>query len=163
PSQLLYHFGPGSIVDMMDQSVMVMAADLWDTRYTPREKDERIIRALGIGIDHIKLLNERPDAVKVRAREFPKWKICPECNMMTDFKNKHCHFCKQEGEEVELYPSRFVVACNNGHIQDFPYVEWVHKYKACTSDKPVLKFIRHGDSGSLSDLSVQCVKCKEKQ
>lgn len=163
PSQLLYHFGPGSIVDMMDQSVMVMAADLWDTRYTPQEKDERIIRALGIGIDHIKLLNERPDAVKVRAREFPKWKICPKCNMMTDFKNKHCHFCKQEGEEVELYPSRFVLACNHGHIEDFPYMEWVHKNKTCTSDKSILKFIRHGDSGSLSDLSVQCVKCKEKQ
>jgi len=163
PSQLLYHFGPGSIVDMMDQSVMVMAADLWDTRYTPQEKDERIIRAIGNGIDHIKLLNERPDAVKVRAREFPKWKICPKCNMMTDFKNKYCHFCKQDGEEVDLYPSRFVVACNHGHIQDFPYIEWVHKNKACTSDKPVLKFIRHGDSGSLSDLSVLCVKCKVKQ
>ncbi|WP_346208245.1 DUF1998 domain-containing protein [Caldifermentibacillus hisashii] len=163
PSQLLYHFGPGSIVDMMDQSVMIMATDLWDTRYTPQEKDERIVRALGNGIDHIKLLNEKPNTVKVRAREFPKWKICPKCNMMTNYKNKYCHFCKQEGEEVELYPSRFVVACNHGHIQDFPYMEWVHKNKACTSDKPVLKLIRHGDSGSLSDLSVQCVKCKEKQ
>lgn len=161
PSQLLYHYGPGSIVDMMDQSVMVMAADLWDTRYTPQEKDERITRVLKI--DHIKLLNERPKSVKVRAREFPKWKICPKCNMMTDYKNKYCHFCRQKGEEIELYPSRFIVACKHGHIQDFPYLEWVHKDKACTSDKPVLKFIRHGDSGSLSDLSVQCVKCKEKQ
>ncbi len=161
PSQLLYHYGPGSIVDMMDQSVMVMAADLWDTRYTLQEKDERITRVLKI--DHIKLLNERPKSVKVRAREFPKWKICPKCNMMTDYKNKYCHFCRQKGEEIELYPSRFIVACKHGHIQDFPYLEWVHKDKACTSDKPVLKFIRHGDSGSLSDLSVQCVKCKEKQ
>lgn len=161
PSQLLYHYGPGSIVDMMDQSVMVMAADLWDTRYTPQEKDERITRVLKI--DHIKLLNERPKSVKVRAREFPKWKICPQCNMMTDYKNKYCHFCKQKGDEIELYPSRFIVACKEGHIQDFPYREWVHKDKACTSDKPVLKFIRHGNSGSLSDLSVQCVKCKEKQ
>ena len=161
PSQLLYHYGPGSIVDMMDQSVMVMAADLWDTRYAPQEKDERITRVLKI--DHIKLLNERPKSVKVRAREFPKWKICPKCNMMTDYKNKYCHFCKQKGEGIELYPSRFIVACKHGHIQDFPYSEWVHKDKACTSDTPVLKFIRHGNSGSLSDLSVQCVKCKEKQ
>ncbi|WP_078596334.1 DUF1998 domain-containing protein [Evansella clarkii] len=161
PSQLVYHYGPGSIVDMMDQSVMVMATDLWDTKYTPHEKDERITRA--IGIDYIKLLNERPDSIKIRAREFPNWKICPKCSMMTNFKNQYCHFCKQNGEEVELYPSRFVVACNQGHIQDFPYIEWVHKDKACTSNTPILKFIRHGDSGSLSDLSVKCVKCKEEQ
>ncbi len=161
PSQLIYHFGPGSIVDMMDQSVIVMAADMWNTHNTPQEKDERITRALNI--DHIKILNERPNTVKVRAKPFPKWKICPNCNMMTEFTNTHCYHCDQKGEEVELYPSRFVVACNHGHIQDFPYVEWVHKDKTCTSDKPALKFIRQGNSGSLSDLYVQCVKCKEKQ
>lgn len=161
PSQLIYHFGPGAIVDMMDQSAMVMAADLWETRYVPREKDARITRALNI--DHIRLLNERPDAIKVRAIEFPKWKICPHCNMMTNFHNKKCHFCKEKGEEIELYPSRFVVACSHGHIQDFPYIEWVHKEKPCTSNTPILKFIRHGDSGSLSDLTVSCVKCKQKQ
>ena len=37
------------------------------------------------------------------------------------------------------------------------------KRKICTSSKPQLKFIRDGQSGSLSDLSVQCVKCGEKQ
>lgn len=161
PSQLIYHFGPGSIVDMIDQSVMVMAADLWNIWNTPIEKDERITRALNI--DHIKLLNTRPDSVKVKAREFPNWKICPKCNMMTDFKGSQCFFCKQEREVAELYPSRFVIACKHGHIQDFPYIEWVHQGKACTHDRPILKFIRRGNSGSLSDLSVQCVKCKEKQ
>lgn len=161
PSQLIYHFGPGSIVDMMNQSVIIMAADLWNTRYTPHEKDERITRALNI--DYIKLLNERPDSVKVRATSFPKWKICPSCNVMTDYDNIYCYHCKQKSEEIELYPSRFVVSCNNGHIRDFPYIEWVHQEKSCNSDKPILKFIRQGDSGSLSDLSVQCVKCKEKQ
>lgn len=161
PSQLLYHYGPGAIVDLMDRSVMVMAADLWNTWNTPKEQDERITRALNI--DHIKLLNERPKTVKVRASDFPKWKICPECQMMTNFTGKYCYFCKQEEREVELYPSRFVVACNQGHIQDFPYIQWVHKDKDCTSNQPVLKFLRYGNSGSLSDLSVQCVKCKEKQ
>lgn len=161
PSQLIYHFGPGSIVDMIDHSVMVMAADTWDTTYLPAEKDERITRALGI--DHIRLLNERPEAVKVRARIFPQWKICPECNMMTNYTNKYCYYCKEKGEENELYPSRFVVACDNGHIQDFPYIEWVHQNKNCTSHQPILKMIRRGTSGSLSDLLVQCVKCRELQ
>lgn len=161
PSQLIYHFGPGSLVDMMNQSVVMMTADFWNTRYTPQEEDERITRALNI--DYIKLLNERPDSVSVKATPFPKWKICPNCHMMTNFNNIYCYHCKQKGNEIELYPSRFIVACNHGHISDFPYVEWVHQRRACTSDTPVLKFIRKGDSGSLSDLSVKCVKCKESQ
>jgi hypothetical protein len=161
PSQLIYHYGPGAVVDLVDDSVMVMAADLWNTFNTPKEKDERIQQALRV--DHIRLLNERPDSVKVRAVSFPTWKICPSCNMMTNYKNKNCYHCDKEGKEVELYPSRFIVACKNGHISDFPYLEWVHQDKPCTSDSPALKFIRKGESGSLSDLSVRCVKCRQQK
>lgn len=162
PSQLIYYFGPGSVVDMMDKSVIVMAADMWNTFSTPQEKDPRITRVLNV--DYIKILNERPDTVKVRVSPFPKWKICPKCGMMTEYNDTHCHFCKQKDEEVELYPSRFVVACKNGHIKDFPYVQWAHKdSKTGVCDKPVLKLEKSGNSGSLSDLTVRCVKCKEKQ
>jgi hypothetical protein len=161
PSQLIYHYGPGAVVDLVDDSVMVMAADLWNTFNTPKEKDERIQQALRV--DHIRILNERPDSVKVRAVSFPTWKICPSCNMMTNYKNMNCYHCNKEGKEVELYPSRFIVACKNGHISDFPYLKWVHQDKPCTSDNPALKFIRKGESGSLSDLSVRCVKCYQQK
>jgi hypothetical protein len=157
PSQLIYYYGPGAVVDLVDESVIVMAADLWNTFNTPKEKDPRIKQALNV--DHIRLLNERPETVKVRASSFPKWKICPSCNMMTNYNSKNCYHCGKKGEEVVLYPSRFIVACKEGHIHDFPYVEWVHQNKQCTDDKTMLKFIRNGESGSLSDLSVQCVKC----
>lgn len=70
---------------------------------------------------------------------------------------------QKNGEEVELYPSRFVVACKNGHISDFPYIEWVHQHKEEVCEKPILKFIREGSSGSLSDLYVRCVKCNARQ
>lgn len=56
--------------------------------------------------------------------------------MMTNFKNKYCHYCKLKGEEIELYTSRFIVACKHGHIQNFPYIEWVDKDKAVQVRKP---------------------------
>lgn len=56
--------------------------------------------------------------------------------MMTNFKNKYCHYCKQKGEEIELYTSRFIVACKHGHIQNFPYIEWVDKDKTVQVRKP---------------------------
>src|SRR5690606_29732661 len=155
------YYGPGAIVDMMDQSVMIMAADLWNTWNAPTIKDPRINKLLDV--KEIKILNDMPDKIKIRAVPFPKWKICPTCGMMTDFNSKHCYFCKKNGEEVELYPSRFVVACKNGHISDFPYIEWVHQHKEEVCEKPILKFIREGSSGSISDLYVRCVKCNASQ
>jgi len=116
------------------------------------------LRALGK--DEIKILNDYPDRVEVTVTPFPKWKICPKCQMMTGFSDrKHCYYCEKKGENIPLYPSRFVVSCDKGHVSDFPYVEWVHQNNACTADKPVLKLLKKGDSGSLSDLSVTCVKC----
>lgn len=93
PSQLIYYYGPGAIVDMMDQSVMIMAADLWNTWNAPTIKDPRINKLLDV--KEIKILNDMPDKIKIRAVPFPKWKICPKCGMMTDFNSNHCYFCKK--------------------------------------------------------------------
>jgi len=159
PSQLIYHNGPGAIVDLLDRSVMVMAADTWRIPFQSSIKDERVLQALNK--EEIKLLNEYPDKVEVTVTPFPKWKICPKCQMMTNYTDKnHCHYCEQNGEIIPLYPSRFVISCAKGHVSDFPYVEWVHQNKSCTADQPVLKLLKKGDSGSLSDLSVTCVKCQ---
>ena len=160
PSQLIYHAGPGAIVDLVDESVMVLAADLWDVRNAGKEYDKRITQYLNI--DHVKILNEQTDLLKVRVTPFPRWKICsnPNCGRMTTFNNTHCYSCQTAGRgDFKLYPSRFVTVCNAGHISDFPYEKWVHRGISCS--KPRLRFIRNNESGSLSDLSVQCLTCQE--
>lgn len=160
PSQVIYQSGPGAVVDLMDKSVMIKAADQWNTWNAPREDDVRITSILGV--DHVRILNENPDKQKIKAVEFPKWKICPSCHRMTTYDNQQCYFCKQKSAEKDLYPSRFVLICENGHISDFPYNEWVHRNHQCTepSKEPKLKLITRGNSGSLSDLHVVCLHCK---
>nr|WP_312753012.1 DUF1998 domain-containing protein [Bacillus mobilis] len=160
PSQLIYHAGPGSIVDLVDESVMILAADLWDVRSAGKDMDKRITQFLNI--DHVKILNEQSDLLKVRATPFPRWKICSnlKCGRMTTYNNTHCYTCQTSGRgDFKLYPSRFVTVCNAGHISDFPYEKWVHRGNNCP--KPRLRFIRNNESGSLSDLAVQCLTCKE--
>lgn len=160
PSQLIYQSGPGAVVDLMDKSVMIKAADQWDTCHAPREDDVHITSILGV--DHVRILNESPDKQKIKAVGFPKWKICPSCHRMTTYDNQQCYFCKKKGEERDLYPSRFVLICENGHISDFPYNEWVHRNHQCTepTKEPKLKLITRGNSGSLSDLHVVCLHCQ---
>lgn len=160
PSQLIYQSGPGAIVELLNQSVMVKAADQWNTYSAPKENDVRITSILGV--DHVRVLNENPDKQKIKAIEFPKWKTCPSCHMMTTYDNQQCYFCKQKDELHDLYASRFVLVCEKGHISDFPYDEWVHRNKPCTETgkEPRLKLITRGNSGSLSDLVVICLHCK---
>lgn len=165
PSQLIYQSGPGAIVELLNQSVIVKSADQWQTRRAPQEKDVRITSFLGV--DHVRILNENPDKQKIKAVEFPKWKICPKCHNMTRYDNATCYYCTRKNEDdlQELYASRFVLACENGHLSDFPYDEWIHRNKPCTeqSKDPRLMLKTRGSSGSLSDLHVICLHCKHSE
>lgn len=165
PSQLIYQSGPGAIVELLNQSVIVKSADQWQTARAPQEKDMRITSFLGV--DHVRILNENPDKQKIKAVEFPKWKICPKCHNMTKYDNPSCYYCARKNEDdiQEIYASRFVLACENGHISDFPYDEWVHRNKPCTeqSKEPRLVLKTRGSSGSLSDLHVICLHCKHSE
>lgn len=165
PTQLIYQSGPGAIVELLNQSVIVKSADQWHTARAPQEKDVRITSFLGI--DHVRVLNENPDKQKIKAVEFPKWKICPKCHNMTKYDNTTCYYCARKNEDdiQALYASRFVLACENGHISDFPYDEWVHRNKPCTeqSKEPRLVLKTRGSSGSLSDLHIVCLHCKQSE
>lgn len=160
-SQLIYHYGPGSIADLKEGTVMPLAADKWNLNHAVHEVDKRITNVLGI--DHVKLISEESESLKVNAVRFPKWQICPSCGMMTEWDQAHCYYCKKNhGKEIDLYPSRFIVACPAGHIEDFPYHELVHNGEKCTNSTPLLKLSHRGNSGSLSDMVVECVRCKKK-
>ncbi|MED4373979.1 MULTISPECIES: DUF1998 domain-containing protein [Bacillus] len=163
PSQLIYQSGPGAVVDLMEKSVMIKAADQWNTWNAPKEDDVRITSILGV--DHVRVINENPERQKIKAVDFPKWKICPSCHRMTTYDNQQCYFCKKKEEEKELYASRFILVCEKGHISDFPYNEWVHRNHSCTEStkEPQLKLITRGNSGSLSDLHVVCLHCKHSE
>ncbi|PEK99499.1 DUF1998 domain-containing protein [Bacillus sp. AFS017336] len=161
PTQLLHYHGPGAIVDLLEDSVMISAADEWAIPRENRFHEPRLERMLNI--DFIKLISEEEDRIKVGARPFPKWRICPSCGMMDSFASKECFYCKKnEDKNVKLYPSRFITVCEKGHISDFPWIEWAHKGKKCSKEKPILKYKSKGAAGSLSDIVVTCVKCGER-
>ena len=160
PSQLLFYHGPGAIVDMLSGSVMIMAADLWDFRSKNVIEDERVRSSLGV--PYLRLLNEDQEKISVTARPFPKWKVCPRCGMMTEWDTRECYYCGKENVKIELFPSRFVIACKHGHIRDFPWIEWLHEGEE-ECKKPILKMTYRGMAGSLSDMYVQCVKCRKQK
>src|SRR5207244_2271032 len=52
----------------------------------------------------------------------------------------------------ECVPVRFVATCRNGHLEDFPWSDFVHAGKAC--GRPLT--LREGATGELGEIVVAC-------
>jgi hypothetical protein len=77
--------------------------------------------------------------LKLPFLRFPLWHVCPRCGKMVASKYHHtsapkCSGPIGTGKEVgKFHPERqtvqvrFVAACKHGHLQDFPWIEWVFK------------------------------------
>lgn len=90
---------------------------------------------------------------------FPRWHFCPSCNRLherplTERGRIWCPACQREGRRRPLFQVPFVAMCEKGHIQDFPWREWVHRSEnpSCRRD---LRLIATGGA-SLAAQRVEC-------
>src|SRR5439155_20012457 len=60
---------------------------------------------------------------------FPRWHFCPSCHRLSEFPltQRGRIRCTGEGCRRFLAQVPFVAMCDYGHIQDFPWREWVHR------------------------------------
>jgi hypothetical protein len=105
---------------------------------------------------------------------FPRWLRCSRerCNQLAPAssglfqlrpnlyrpeKTKYVHTnCGGPGKgQPTALPARFLVACKNGHMDDFPWVYFVHKGgDAC--DNPTLSLTESGTTGEAANVFVRC-------
>jgi hypothetical protein len=132
-AQAITTYGVGSLVAVDHESFVVSGLDnadrSWNDREAPRIHERRLERLLGV--THFRLPPASDDDSKdgLRVRRFPLMHSCPECNEL----QRHREFAPPPGRsvcgtcEADLVPSRFVVACEAGHLDEFPYWQWVHR------------------------------------
>jgi hypothetical protein len=95
PSQLIFTFGVGSLVDLPNLSAMVMGLDDWDTRYCKEIGEDRLVAAiqkrLGPQVNRLYLPPTKQDgldndpaapAVGVPVAPFPRWMRCSLCDTL---------------------------------------------------------------------------------
>jgi hypothetical protein len=163
PSQLVTTFGPGSLVDFKDDSVMIMGLQDWKEQegYYRRIYEPRLSTRLNISYFL------QPQSINGRggipAISFPKYRVCSRCgSLRKEFKEDYRgFFCDCHEKKAPTYPARLIMACENGHIDDFPWAEWCHDGhdKVCSAPNLYLKSM--GRSSSLDDILVQCKNCKK--
>ncbi|WP_405084910.1 DrmB family protein [Microbispora sp. NBC_01389] len=106
---------------------------------------------------------------------FPGWMRCTACNLLArvdsrafGFENdkpnkpheaRFFHQCGKGTKKRLAVGARFVLACTNGHLDDFPYLEFVHEGGPCpAAAKPnLLMEDRGGNLGA--NVRIGCQRC----
>jgi Domain of unknown function (DUF1998) len=128
----------------------------------------------------------------VPARVFPQWLRCTGCDFLApiprfSYRNTHpyrtdeaCfehHNCPGRAEERAAkdkqparrrptrtaVPARYLLACVDGHLDEFPYDGWVHHWQKCSKDShPHLKMLDR-TSGKGASATILCASCGQKR
>lgn len=167
-------------------SAVIAGQDAWDRFFPPvglanpqvvyEERLQKKLKVEGFRLppvrpsDEVKRSKEKgwnPRALA--AVRFPDWLQCPQCNRIAPADRwgdepgrpwRKCSHCSVEaGETIFVVPVRFVMACANGHLDEFPWHNWVgHRDDDCYGENGFLKLKSEGPG--LAGLVLSCPKCK---
>jgi hypothetical protein len=146
-------YGPGAIIDFRagaqgggPVSVIAASLDSWEqtAKLSGGAKDPHVVREPRLekvlGKTHFRLPpvddsdgdGAFPDRF-LRGFRFPTWLQCPSCKELKYASrwaseqgdpSRWCARCSKD-RRVFVVPSRFVTACENGHIDEFPWLWWL--------------------------------------
>ena len=182
-SQLISPFGIGAMVDFpRDESLMTAGLDAWPyaEEACPSESgwlvtEERLQSRLGV--THFRLPPDFRDPAPglkypnqhIPFVRFPRWHYCHHCGGMEllplfSGTQQRCagrrypqQTCADRVERKRpfLIPMRFVAVCPKGHIQDVPFMEWVHR-SSPAQQSCELRARAGRSSAGLTGITIQC-------
>ena len=110
---------------------------------------------------------------------FPGWMVCSSCKKMKRFTRSMadklngevptCDNPKCRGKKYRLKSIRFVVACELGHLDEFPWWRWAHSQRDIARDGNCQEYdqlffeTRHGVGADWDALLVKCGACGAEQ
>ncbi|WP_372426155.1 DrmB family protein [Salinarimonas chemoclinalis] len=168
--QIISPFGVGAVNDFRnDEALMCAGLDRW----FPNAPDiglciseERLQARLGCS-HFVKPPDfgegEGTSKVKIPHVRFPLWHYCPHCFRMektTLFGGQpQCDGCAPQGKtwKRRMIPVRIVAICEGGHIEDFPFQEWIGC--SCTAADRKLFFKAGRSAASLAGIKISCTAC----
>jgi len=187
PTQVLFSYGVGAIIDLPHLSAIILGLSEWQETMAEEVAEPRLLaavrRAAGNSVRSLRLPPRPPDEaggedmlVGIPATPFPRWLICPNCRVMGTaeqglfklssnpwdprknfFFHESCAKTTGGRKPSPAIPARFLIACEDGHIDDFPWAYYVHD--GATDCDARLRFDEIGTSGEAADIFVKCLTC----
>ncbi len=163
-----------------------MGLDRWDLDRCPLVEEARLLaavrRILGPQVAQLRIPPFLTDEaaspfssegkVGVPVRPFPRWLRCVRCGLLAEYDSglftikpnpyrpEQTHFVHtncEKGANADAVPARFLLACRNGHIDDFPWHWFVHGGQS--DCRGTLRFFESGASLQTENLWVKCDAC----
>lgn len=189
-SQLIHNFGPGAVVDMRVTGGTVSGIHLgleeWVNGVYSIDPDLELqsiflkrlkpitgrteFRLPPVPKENLGFSRNTPDP-SLTLRTFPTWLQCPSCSSLRRLDNwavatpgkpgRSCPDCSRGNKKKLVFPARFIVACKDGHIDDFPW-DWHvnHKSDRCVAGDN-LQLVSNGPG--LSGLILGCRSCQSQK
>lgn len=180
-SQAVLQYGVGAMVDFRDRTLMTAAPEYWGGSVS-RIRDERLEKIL-----HVDYFGKPGDKDDVKFAEgisyvrFPEWYFCPSCRRfkpigewVTEYRAKSPKKAEEDPHMIqtmkcpkcfqELVVARIITACQEGHIDDFPWVKWVHcqnfggPKEICSRPELTITTSSSASEG-LEGLTLKCLNC----
>ncbi len=184
-SQILSTFGPGSMMDLPEQSIIVGGLNHWKLNPDlPPVEEPRLVENIKrkLGLPQVKLHqppSRNPDVTGPRTGInnflFPGWFVAQidqsrELNGKTyrtrpliPWKSIAPTGGKYVGDDKKrknVVPVRFVQACVHGHISDIDWRSFVHKGAPCAGS---LWLYEGGTGNDFADIFVYCEACERRR
>lgn len=114
--------------------------------------------------------------IGVPVAPFPRWMVCSACRLLAPISSglfepkvyayrphKACyvHNCATLGKSPIALPARFMAACKKGHLDDFPWLAFVHRGESGCNGP--LRLYEVGASGEAADVEVACDGCQARR
>ena len=171
-SRIISTMGSGAIVDLVIRpggepvSGVVMGIEFWDQPEFIRERRlEKKYNVAKLGMPPVRQEGDIKNMRTVPVARLPGWLQSAGCKLVKPAMSwssnrgnihhagKYCLKCKDEqGKATAVVPVRFVVACEHGHLDDFPWQKWIGC--DCIYEQAQLKLIQRGPG--LSGLHLLC-------
>lgn len=175
--QLLTSFGIGSIVDFVKDTVIISGVDHWKQDENLRIYHRNLAGLTGVEF-FLKPYTSNTTGFTGRSADipsyiFPEKLYCPQCKTFVDWSERQyadkkerrlCFLTRNDKIcRAPLVSARFVVICNNGHMEDFPYSWWVHRNEPCSSGKenPRISMFNMGNRSDIESLYLKCNECEK--
>ena len=138
-SQVLRPYGPGAIIDLEQESFVMLDttinAQAW--QLSKKIRLPRLEKRLGVSEFRSPPDNSDGYSRSLLVQRFPKWLFCPRCRGMVFWTREReidLETSKAEMPECKnpkcnnspLVPMRYVAACKNGHMSDVDWWHWAH-------------------------------------
>ncbi len=174
-SQLVTTFGPGSMMDLPNHSVLIAGLDFWSLGGQPIAEprlSQKLARVLDVPTIDLRTpppTDDDPTAPStgITGFQFPEWFVTQDLEGQSGGSRSRLlvhrkaltrgKFIDRDRNRRPVVPVRFVRACRAGHISDIDWYTFAHGGGSdCAKQQRQLFIDERGTSGDLTEVWVRC-------